>query len=157
MTDFDMNVMLWKKLAVNCVINPLTAIHNVKNGEIVGLQHYGHDFNFFMTKLLEEVSCVALQEVELLRSLTSSRSEKTVQSIQKELSVESLQAFVHKVIKDTADNISSMLQDVKSNRVTEVQYLNGYICRLGREKYDMECPYNASICSAVEKLLIEKN
>lgn len=157
MTEFDMNVMLWKKLAVNCVINPLTAIHNVKNGEIVGLQHYGHDFNFYMTKLLEEVSCVASQEVELLQSLTPSKSEKIVQSIRKELSVESLQVFVHKVIINTADNISSMLQDVKSNRVTEVQYLNGYICRLGREKYGMECPYNRSICSAVEKLLIEKN
>lgn len=156
MTDFEMNLMLWKKLAVNCVINPLTAIYNVKNGELVGLQH-SQDVKTIMTKLLEEVSSVALKEVELHQALKSSRSKETMQSVRKELSIKSLQTFVDKVIKDTADNISSMLQDAKSDRVTEVQYLNGHICRLGREKYNMECPYNASMCSAVEKLLTEKN
>jgi len=31
----DMHAILWKKLAVNCVVNPLTAIHNVTNGIII--------------------------------------------------------------------------------------------------------------------------
>jgi 2-dehydropantoate 2-reductase len=157
MTDLEMNIMLWKKLAVNCVINPLTAIHGERNGELVGLQHNGQDIRDFMNGVLEEVSCISLKEVQAMHSLVgSNKNELPLQSIQEELSVSSLQDFVDKVISDTAPNISSMLQDVQANRVTEVQFLNGHVCQIAKEKYGIKCPYNRSLYAAVS-LLIEKS
>ena len=38
-------------------------------------------------------------------------------------------------MSDTRNNVSSMLQDVKAGRMTEVQYLNGYVTSLGQEKH----------------------
>eukprot|EP00804_Cyclotella_cryptica_P006864 CCRYP_010967-RA/>CCRYP_010967-RA protein AED:0.00 eAED:0.00 QI:0/-1/0/1/-1/1/1/0/301 len=152
LSEFEMNVMLWKKLAANCVINPLTAIHGVKNGEVLGLQHGGQTIRHTMTCLLEEVSQVALKEVESIHSQSSSNNGGLIQAAREELSVASLQVFVDKVISDTANNISSMLQDVKAKRETEIQFLNGYVSRVGREKYDIDCPQNSSLCSAVEAL-----
>jgi len=34
LSDIEMNVILWRKLAVKCVINPLMAIHNVRNSPL---------------------------------------------------------------------------------------------------------------------------
>ena len=35
----DIGLALWKKLAINAVINPLTAIHNLKNGELTDIKY----------------------------------------------------------------------------------------------------------------------
>jgi len=155
LSDFEMNVMLWKKLAVNCVINPLTAIHGVRNGKLNGLSHNTQDIRLTMQGILKEVSFVAVKELELIHSQSlDTNNNKAIETVQKELSVGSLQTFVDKVMHDTNSNISSMLQDVKAGRVTEVNFLNGYICRIGKEKYHMDCPYNASMRSAVEQLML---
>jgi ketopantoate reductase len=44
-----------------------------------------------------------------------------------------VQAFVAQVIRDTAKNRSSMLQDVTQGRQTEIDYFNGYIVKEGRK------------------------
>lgn len=156
MTSMSMSVMLWKKLAVNCVANPLTAIHNVKNGALSGLQHEGQGIEFTMTRILEEVSDIALREIESTCT-GSDKSNGTMQAAREELSVESLQTFVDKVLLETASNVSSMLQDVRANRATEIQFLNGHVCRVAKEKYDVECPYNSAMVCSVEKLLAKNN
>ena len=70
----DMHVMLWKKLAVNCVINPLTAIHNVTNGQLLfdiyhcqgKAEEKEEDIKMILNQILEEVSLVALWEMQSL-------------------------------------------------------------------------------------------
>ncbi|KAL7505348.1 hypothetical protein ACHAXN_002835 [Cyclotella atomus] len=150
MSPMTMKVMLWKKLAVNCVANPLTAIHNVRNGELAKLQYDGQDISATMTGILEEVSDVAVKEIESEYIQCSEETRESIETARMELSVSSLQTFVDEVLTSTANNISSMLQDVRAKRVTEVQFLNGYVCRIANEKYGIECPYNASMCSEVE-------
>ena len=153
MTEFDMNVMLWKKLAVNCVANPLTAIHNVRNDELLGLRHDDQDIRQIIIRLLEEVSYVAMKEIESISAKCPHIEKDSVSSVHDELSVQSLETFVARVLTDTATNISSMLQDVRAQRETEIEFLNGYICRIGKEKYGYDCPHNQSMCSAVEKVM----
>ena len=64
-----------------------------------------------------------------------------------------LRIFVHGVISDTAENCSSMLQDIKAGRrTTEVRYFNGYVSLVGREKYRVDVPMNTDLCERVEKL-----
>jgi 2-dehydropantoate 2-reductase len=157
MTPNEMKVMLWKKLAVNCVANPLTAIHNVRNGRLAGLQHNGQSIGTTMTRILEEVSDVAMKEIES-DCIQSSEEDarESIETARVELSVPSLQSFVDEVLCSTSNNISSMLQDVRAKRITEVQFLNGHVCRVANGKYGIDCPYNASMCVEVEALLKDK-
>lgn len=159
LSELDMHAMLWKKLAVNCVINPLTAIHGVKNGQLLELNHMGQDINVTTMQILEEVSHVAIMEMESLRKEDrsnkggyGSKHDTWLRSTREQLSVASLQQFVFKVMSDTKNNVSSMLQDVKARRTTEIRFLNGYVASLSKEKYGLECPRNMEMCRLVEDL-----
>jgi len=168
----DMHVMLWKKLAVNCVINPLTAIHNVTNGQLLSLDtnHHVEDIMTTTRQSLDEVSLVARMEMRSLYEETMSNSSEDggggydenknnipprnqwLLSTTETLSSSSLEKFVYHVMDSTKDNVSSMLQDVRSGKATEVRFLNGYVASLGQEKYGMDCPRNLEMCRLVEEL-----
>ncbi len=94
---------LWRKLAVNCVINPLTAIWNCPNGE---LRHHPQE----IMQICEEVAAVVEREGH-------------------HTSAEDLRDYVMQVIDATAENISSMLQDIRALRHTEIDYINGFLRR----------------------------
>ena len=98
--------VLWQKLLINCAINPLTAIHNVKNGELAAAK-YPED----IVQVVEEVCSVALCE-----------------GVQ--LDLKAMKTLVNEVISKTAKNTSSMLQDIQNNKTTEIDYINGYIVKL---------------------------
>ena len=150
-SELQMNIILWKKLAVNCVINPLTAIHNVKNGQLLETKHQGQDIKVIAKSLLEEISQVAILEMtEIIeKDIPKEEGDSLMLS---SLSVSSLEEFVFKIMSDTSDNISSMLQDIQANRVTEVQFLNGYVISLGKEKHGIDCPYNTEMVRLVKNL-----
>eukprot|EP01082_Thalassiosira_pseudonana_P013152 g12530.t1 g12530 contig6:2100940-2102220(+) len=154
LSELDINVILWRKLAVNCIINPLTAIHGVKNGQLISLQQKD-DIRRIISGVLEEVSRVAMTEMESLYSVVYSEKvindDEWLQSTRNELTVSSLGSYVNKVMKDTARNTSSMLQDVKAKRVTEVQFLNGHVARIG-SKYGIHCKNNLELCARIERL-----
>ena len=97
---------LWRKLAVNCVINPLTAIWNCPNGE---LRHHPQE----IMQICEEVAAVIEREGH-------------------HTSAEDLRDYVMQVIDATAENISSMLQDIRALRHTEIDYINGFLLRRAR-------------------------
>ncbi|WP_346827192.1 2-dehydropantoate 2-reductase [Serratia inhibens] len=114
----------WRKLAVNCVINPLTALYNCRNGE---LQRYPEQIEI----LCREVSSV--MEMEGYHT-----------------SCEGLWQYVMEVIQSTADNISSMLQDVRTQRHTEIDYITGYLLRRARS-HGMILPENARLFELIKR------
>ena len=99
----------WLKLAINCVINPITAINDIENGEV-----NNESFTEQITSILTEIT-----EVSQAESIN--------------LALTDLQVIVHKVAQATAKNSSSMRSDVLAGRSTEVDYINGYIHRLGKK------------------------
>ena len=99
----------WLKLAINCVINPITAINDIENGEV-----NNERFTEQITSILTEITEV-------------SQAEKI------NLALTDLQVMVHKVAQATAKNSSSMRSDVLAGRSTEIDYINGYIHRLGKK------------------------
>ncbi len=110
----------WRKLAVNCVINPLTALYNIKNGEINSTK-----FTDIKTALINELVQVASAE-------------------QYQLNREELIFLVNQVASATAKNCSSMRADILAKRKTEIDYINGYIHRLGI-KHHIATPQNTQL------------
>ncbi|MDZ3995598.1 2-dehydropantoate 2-reductase [Pseudomonas sp. Teo4] len=99
----DILTRLWRKLALNCAINPLTVLHDCQNGGLLG-----H---------LDEVTALCAELAELLRRCGQPQA------------AENLDDEVQRVILATAANYSSMYQDVRAGRRTEVLYLLGHACR----------------------------
>lgn len=117
----------WLKLAVNCVINPLSAIYDVANGEI-----NSEAFSRSIGKVLQEVVDVAGQ-----------------QGIS--LSLDILKNRIKQVAQATARNSSSMRCDMLAGRETEIDYINGYIHRYG-QRYNIATPENTRLWREVSQL-----
>ena len=134
MSKQEMNILLWHKLAANCVINPLTALLLCENGQLLA------------EDLFQNMAEPILQE---LASVAQKSADRNGQQLE-QLSFPELNSYVQDVIADTFHNKSSMLQDVMGRKQTEIQYLNGYVVRRGLE-YGVEVPANQEICSRVEE------
>ena len=117
----------WLKLAINCAINPLTAINNIDNGQI-----NEDDYRQVLTLLLEEVIEVAYAEGM-------------------HLTLTELTQTVKEVAQATATNSSSMRCDVLAKRRTEIDYISGYIDRLGA-KHGIATPENTKMWQTVKNL-----
>jgi 2-dehydropantoate 2-reductase len=93
---------LWRKLALNCAINPLTVLYQCRNG---GLQEHQCEVATLCAELAELLECSG-----------------------QPAAAEDLHSEVERVIQATAANYSSMYQDVANGRRTEISYLLGYAC-----------------------------
>jgi len=116
----DLLAKQWLKLAINCVINPLTALFDISNGDVTHKR-----FNETINALINEIVLVAKTQQISLESTT-------------------LKETVLLVAKNTANNSSSMRCDVQQERPTEVEYINGYIHRLGQE-FNIPTPRNTAL------------
>ncbi len=110
----DILTRLWRKLALNCAINPLTVLHDCRNG---GLQEHHC-----------EVATLCAELAELLRCCGQTEA------------AQGLSEEVERVIKATAANYSSMYQDVRQGRRTEIHYLLGHACRAA-SRHHLELPH----------------
>lgn len=94
------------KFAINCVINPLTALHNCRNGELLdGARREGE-----LSALCEE-------------------TQQLMETIGWWPDGEALLPRARRVCENTADNQSSMLEDRLAGRQTELAHLNGHLLR----------------------------
>ncbi|KAJ5937379.1 hypothetical protein N7454_004679 [Penicillium verhagenii] len=116
-----------EKLAVNCLINPLTALNDCTNGELL----YVYDFTRIMRLLLFEISTVIYALPEL----------QGVPGVEERFSPERLRKFAVNVASSTSQNTSSMLQDVRAGTETEIDFMNGWIVRRG-EELGIKCTLN---------------
>jgi 2-dehydropantoate 2-reductase len=137
----QMQELLWKKLAANCVINPLTAIFRCTNGELLSEP----SFPILQQEILDEVASVVERTIE--RNGNNLDRKFTIENP----FVMELRNFVVQVIEETRLNKSSMYQDILSKRQTEIDHLNGYIVRKGRE-VGVECPTNEDIYHRIKQL-----
>ncbi|WP_034949155.1 2-dehydropantoate 2-reductase [Erwinia oleae] len=114
----------WQKLAVNCVINPLTVQYDCPNGEL--LNHPQE-----IAALCRELAMIMAREGQ-------------------HTSPEALLSFVMDVIDSTAANISSMLQDIRAGRRTEIDYITGYVIRRARAQ-GLSLPENTRLFEMVKR------
>lgn len=110
----------WLKLAINCVINPLTALFDINNGDIAQ-----NKFDETIIKLINEIVNIAKEQQVSLNPIQ-------------------LKETILLVAKNTANNSSSMRCDIQQKRLTEIEYINGYIHRLG-QKLNIPTPKNTEL------------
>lgn len=116
----NIKTLLWNKLMINIAINPLSAIYNVKNGELnqprFALEVFG---------LLHEAYLVAKKEgVDMNFSKTL--------------------ASAYTVMQATAQNYSSMNRDHALGNKTEISAISGYIVELAKQ-HQIDTPNNKSV------------
>lgn len=123
----DLENRIFNKLLINAVINPLTAIFDIENGELPN--HPARE------KLMREL--YAETEAVLVKAGMS-------------LPENGWQLIID-VCKQTSRNISSMLTDIRAGRVTEIDAINGGVARLA-EKHGLDAPLNQAITVLVQAL-----
>lgn len=123
----DMGNRIYRKLLINAVINPLTAIFGVENGLLPE-----HPFRLaLMNRLHKETEAVLLR----------AGMEPQADAWQRLLDVCRL----------TAPNVSSMLADARNGKLTEVDWINGGVAKLAH-RLGMEAPLNEAVRIMVHAL-----
>lgn len=124
--DEQIPVRQWQKLAINCMINPLTALYRVKNGELSTPR-----FSDALTQLSVELADVMQAEGMAVTADELLRRALTVAEL-------------------TADNSSSMLQDREAGRSTEIEAITGYLLARA-EHHGIAVPVNRSLFEAISQ------
>lgn len=123
----EVKVALWKKLAINCAINPLTAIHQCKNGQLSQPEIHQD-----VIRICTEVHQVLQQEdVEWKET--------------------ELVSMVNQVISATSENYSSMNRDCFYQRKTEIDYITGYLLQKA-EQHGISAPTNQTLYNQIKQL-----
>ena len=124
----DIESVLWRKLVVNVGINALTAILDMPKGELLRI----HDCQSLMNGAVREA-------VEVARHCGI------------ELNVPEEIDRVRDVCRSTKANISSMLQDVRRKKKTEIDQLNGMVVEMAA-RCGMSTPVNEVLTAIVRSL-----
>ena len=114
----DIDYSMWLKFTMNIFSNQVSAILNMKFGELKQNQA----FIEFAKKLINEV-----------REIAEKKGIKDLENLEKD-ALDSLQ-------KMSNSGKTSMLQDILAGRKTEVDIFAGEIIKLGKE-YNVKTPYN---------------
>jgi 2-dehydropantoate 2-reductase len=124
----DAQSLIWGKLVINAAINPLTALLQVPNGELLARPNARK----IMASLANETAEVAAAEhVHLPFSNPVSAAED--------------------VARKTAKNHSSMFQDVRRGAPTEIDAICGAVTRRA-ELHGIKTPYNRACWKLVRAL-----
>lgn len=123
----NINAALWTKLAINCAINPLTAIHQCKNGELAAPE--------FATEL-----------ANITRELVEVMNKEQIK-----VDFDYLHTTVMQVVNATAANYSSMRQDVFHQRRTEIDFITGHLLKAA-EKHHISTPENAKLYQRIKQI-----
>lgn len=129
----DPDSLLWGKLVINSAINPLTALLNVKNGE-----------------LLERPTARAMM-INLARETAA-----VARALHIPLPYDNPAAQVEEVALRTANNYSSMLQDVRRHAPTEIDAICGAIVQTG-EQADVPTYLNEIMWQLIKALVYSKS
>lgn len=109
----EIRVKIYKKLFVNSCINGVASVLMTKN---IGVIKDGNPGGIAMMRAICE------EGYEVFKDEMPGET------------VESLMELVLRTNQEAGENVSSTLQDIRAKRQTEVDYLNGYICKIGQEK-----------------------
>ena len=116
---------MWRKLIVNCVINPINAITRT------------------------EVGAIADQRLDPLKRLIVDECVSVARRDGVEFGEDMVEAINRRY--GPSRNLSSMQQDLLQGRRTEIDFLNGAVVRLG-ESFGIPCPVNHALATIIRQM-----
>lgn len=122
----NISQVLLEKLAINAVINPLTVKYNCSNGELLTNKIAFED----LKRLCDEI-------------------ENALKTLKLSLSF-SLVDRARKIADLTQNNISSMLQDVRNQQETEIDFINNYLISKANE-IGLSLPFNQALVDLIKE------
>ncbi|MDE3155293.1 MAG: 2-dehydropantoate 2-reductase, partial [Acidobacteriota bacterium] len=116
---------MWQKVIVNCVINPLTAMTRMEVGWAAG-----EPLDPLKRRIIGECAAVAARD-----------------------GVAVPDGFLGTLNRmyGPSTNLSSMDQDLRRGRRTEIAYLNGAVVDLGA-RHGVDCPVNRALTEIIQAL-----
>jgi|TARA_B110000503_G_scaffold131857_1_gene207044 2-dehydropantoate 2-reductase len=102
MVTEHIEALLWQKLLINAVLNPITAAHQIRNGQLLE------------PAFAAEIDGLCGEIGQLMQHL-------------KQPAIANPRQLIHKVATLTAENRSSMAEDVRTGRPTEIDYITGFL------------------------------
>jgi len=124
----DIEKETWIKGIINSSINPLTSFFGCKNGYLIE--------NPILEKIVEKI-CEESTNVANVNNFNLSCGEMIDKT--------------KEVIRDTAENYSSMLQSIQNSKKTEIDSINGKIVELG-EKNNLDVSLNKLLVHLIKSL-----
>ncbi|KAF5385094.1 hypothetical protein D9615_001272 [Tricholomella constricta] len=142
-----------RKLVANAVINPLTALMGCRNGDIFTTTAAQR----LMQRVCREASDAFAAQIKAdsqawmgtLAAQGVDTGSVSIERLPRSLTTAALEEEVLRVAQATKGNISSMLADVRRGRSTEVDFINGYLLKLG-STYRVEMPATATLLNLVK-------
>jgi 2-dehydropantoate 2-reductase len=119
---------MWLKFLVNCSFNAISGIGQISYGEMVKSPE--------IVKLIEEITKEFLA-ISALEDVKISMSEAL--------------AANDSIVSTMVTQVSSTAQDLARGKITEMDFLNGYIVELGK-RYVVPTPYNESVHALVKMM-----
>lgn len=123
----DIKPVLWEKLLINVGINAITALTGIHNGELLDLE------------ATRELAALAVTEAAAVASAKSIAVRNDIHQ------------HVFAVARATADNRSSMGQDIDHCRPTEIEAINGLIVKEA-EQLAVDVPVNRTLTALISTL-----
>jgi len=131
LADDEVQSLIWGKLVINVGINALTALLKFRNGQLA---------DFAETKELVKMAVEEAVQVAAAAGIA--------------LPYEDAVNKVLAVAEATRENVSSMLQDIRNHRMTEIDAINGALVREG-ERLGVPTTVNRTLTLLIRTL--EKN
>jgi 2-dehydropantoate 2-reductase len=117
----DIDAILWGKLLINAAVNPLSALLGVPNGRLLE-SAYAH---------------------QLMQNLVT-EAARVVAALGIHLPYPDPLARVEEVVRATAENRTSMLQDILRGSPTEIEAITGALIRFA-DAYGIDVPTNRTL------------
>jgi len=127
----DPRPVIWKKLAINAMVNPTSALTRMGNGEMLR--------NPFALEMMKRLG----QETVMVAGLAGIH-----------LDFDDLWSMHMENLKRTAANKPSMLQDIEAGKQTEIDAISGKVLQYARN--DEELPYTRSMYTILKAIDIHR-
>jgi 2-dehydropantoate 2-reductase len=128
----DVRVYLWEKMLYNCALNPLSAIFSLPYGAL----YENYETRTIMKDVLKEI----FQLMDKMKIKTQWNGWEDY-----------FQYFSEKLIPPTSAHIASMAEDIKNGKRTEIDFMNGYIVKMG-ERTGIDMPVNRTLTLMIKFL-----
>jgi 2-dehydropantoate 2-reductase len=136
----------WSKLAINCMVNPIAGLSGLGTAES-RIEPLPRRLSIYLAAESIRVGRACGYEVEPIFGIDAQRFVDASEG----RGLEDIERDITEQARQRGGGRPSMLQDVMRKRRTEIDHLNGYVSRRGRER-GVPTPINDAVVAEVHRL-----